>query len=348
MWRAAACLVAGLLTVPLPAAAWDYPGHRIVGAIADLVLQQHFRDTHQRVRDLLARRNAAGEVENRSLSQVAVFPDCAKDEAQFCGRRPSTEEIDYVLRNLVHKSFHYTNSPFGQKAYRPDGVGAVGTDVVHMISYTVNQLRNVKQPPKQDVKLTQAEALWLLAHLVGDIHQPLHVGQAYYEKDCTTLFDPNDPANQGKEPIGTAGGNFIKFDLPRPAVPLVPGLHIYWDSTAVARAMHADGLVDAEQVFAKQLATKAPAEAETIGDPEMWAERWFAEMSQLAQEAYTHPGVKIQGKPDDSDRKCVWTVTLDETYEKWAQDLAREQLRKAGFRLAALLVAIFPNKKAHD
>jgi hypothetical protein len=30
--------------------------------------------------------------------------------------------------------------------------------------------------------------------------------------------------------------------------------------------------------------------------------------------------------------------------EKWAQALARNQLRKAGFRLAALLAAIFPDK----
>ena len=341
MWRIGACLAACAIAIPAPAKAWDYPGHRIVGMVADMVLQQHYKNTYQRVRDTLERRNASGEEEQRTLGQVAVFPDCAKNEEEYCGRKISTEEIDYVLRNLVHKSFHYTNSPFGQRTYLTTGVGAEETDVVQMIAHVVNQLRK-KSSFKQDVKLTNTEALWLLAHLVGDIHQPLHVGQAYFDKDCTTLVNPNDPADRDKEAIGTIGGNAIKFSPPAPAVPLVPSLHIYWDSTTVARAMHTDGLVGAEQAFAKTLAAKPPAGWETTGDPDKWAEKWYSEMVLLAQEAYTRPGIKIDGKPGGPG-KCQWTLTLDEDYEKWAQDLAREQLRKAGFRLAAILVAIFPN-----
>ncbi len=36
------CVTWPAIAVPVPAAAWDYPGHRIVGAIADLVLQKHY------------------------------------------------------------------------------------------------------------------------------------------------------------------------------------------------------------------------------------------------------------------------------------------------------------------
>jgi hypothetical protein len=326
--------------MPSPAGAWDYSGHRIVGAVADAVLQQHYKATYQHVRRLLEKRDASG-AEQRSLSQVAVFPDCAKDEEEFCGRKPSAEEIAYVLRNLVHKSFHYTNSPLGQKTYRPDGVGAGDTDVVHMIAYTINQLRG-NRSPKQDVKLTDTEALWLLTHLVGDIHQPLHVGQAYYDdKTCMTFVNPNDPADKGKGWVSTFGGNSIKFTPPPPAVPVVPGLHIYWDSTTVTRAMIADGYVEAEHAFAKTLAAKAPDKWQTDGDPATWAEKWFVDSMSLAQQAYTRQDIKIEGKLD-KDHGCQWTVTLDESYEKWAQGVARDQLRLAGFRLAALLVAIFP------
>ena len=50
----AACLAAWAASaVPAPAAAWDFPGHRIVGAIADLVLQQYHPATQQRVSELL-------------------------------------------------------------------------------------------------------------------------------------------------------------------------------------------------------------------------------------------------------------------------------------------------------
>lgn len=336
--RAAAFAVCAMVGAVSPAAAWDYPGHRIVGAIADIVLQQHYKTTYQRVHALLDRTTPNG-IEHRTLSQVAVFPDCAKDEEEFCGRRPTAEEIDYVLRNLVHKSFHYTNSPVGQATYLPGGVGTNDTDVVQMITYTVNQLRK-KHPFKQDVKLTDTEALWLLTHLVGDIHQPLHVGQAYYDKTCTVLVNPNDPAN--KDAVSTLGGNSIKFVPKPPAVPVVPSLHIYWDSTTVARAMRADGYGEAEQAFAKMLAATTPTVWEMTDDPATWAAKWYAEMSPIAQQAYTRPGIAITGTLDPATG-CQWVVTLDDGYEKWAQDVAREQLRKAGFRLAALLVAIFPN-----
>ena len=308
------------------------------------MLLQHFPHTYQRVRDLLQHRTGSGEVDRRKLSEVAVFPDCAKNEEEYCGRKPSAEEIDYVLRNLVHKQFHFTNSPFGQKQYLPTGIGASNIDIVRMITFTANQLRNRKQSSKQDVKLTATEALWLLAHLVGDVHQPLHVGQAYYATDCKTLVNPNDPADKGKGEIPTFGGNSIKFEAPHPAVPLVPSLHIYWDSVAVARAMQADGLFGDEQAFARMLATAPPPPGwENPGDPEKWAERWYSEVVDLAQQAYTREGVNIIGTPESGSR-CKWTVTLDKGYEDWARERAREQLRKAGFRLAAVLVAIFPDK----
>jgi len=35
------------------------------------------------------------------------------------------------------------------------------------------------------------EAVWLLAHLVGDVHQPLHVGAMYFNRDCGVSVDPN-------------------------------------------------------------------------------------------------------------------------------------------------------------
>ena len=40
---------------------------------------------------------------------------------------------------------------------------------------------------------------------------------------------------------------------------------------------------------------------------------------------------------------CMWETTLDPAYQDWAKEHARVQIAKAGFRLAALLVAIFPN-----
>ena len=46
--------VLAALAVPAPALAWDYPGHRMVGAIADLVLQKHDPEVYKKVQALLA------------------------------------------------------------------------------------------------------------------------------------------------------------------------------------------------------------------------------------------------------------------------------------------------------
>ena len=39
--------------------------------------------------------------------------------------------------------------------------------------------------------LDRKSALSVLAYLVGDLHQPLHVGAIYYDKTCQRVVDPN-------------------------------------------------------------------------------------------------------------------------------------------------------------
>ena len=174
--RAACLAVWAASAVPVPAAAWDFPGHRIVGAIADLVLQQHYPATQQRVSEQLEK-NDGGTVTKRSLSEVAVFPDCAKKgNVSFCGRPPSDEEKAYAERNPHHDQFHFADVPLQQPSYVPNTAGTQGIDAVQMIGYAVAQLRGETPPAKPDVNLTNTEAVGLIAHLVGDIHQPLHVG----------------------------------------------------------------------------------------------------------------------------------------------------------------------------
>jgi hypothetical protein len=168
------CLSAlATIVVSAPAAAWDYPGHRIVGAIADLILQRHYPATQKRVSDLLDVQVPGGTWQKRSLREVAVFPDCAKRNSEpYCGRPSSEEEKAYVERNPHHDSYHYTDVPLQRPTYVPKTAGTGDTDVVQMISFAVTQLRARTQLSKKDVKLTDTEAVWLLAHLVGDIHQP--------------------------------------------------------------------------------------------------------------------------------------------------------------------------------
>ena len=219
------------MAAPVPALAWDYPGHRIVGAIADLALQQHYPDVYQKVQALLATKGTDGKEMQRTLSQVAVFPDCAKrGNEPYCRRPPSDEEKAYAARNPRHATYHYTDVPIEQRKYIAGSAGTAETDVVQMIGYAVAQLRHKTPAKKKDVDLTDTEAVWLIAHLVGDIHQPLHVGAKYYDKNCTKGVDPNregEPPTYGigKTIAETVGGNLISLTGPGPAVPHVAQIH---------------------------------------------------------------------------------------------------------------------------
>jgi hypothetical protein len=327
-----------------PALAWDYPGHRIVGAIADMVLQQNYPKTHERVTALLDKKDAGGNVVHRSLSEIAVFADCAK-KVSYCGRPPSDEEKAYAIGNPEHDRFHYTDVPIERNAYEPGTAGTRKIDVVRMLDYAVAQLRGKKPAHKKHVKLTNVEAVWLIAHLVGDIHQPLHVGAPYYRNNKSCI-DPIDPNKSGKPPpkfgIGstiaeTVGGNQIALIAAAGALPPSENLHYFWDSATVAQAMEAAGVAGQEQAFAKQLAATPPNGWETEGGVETWPRRWATEALPIAADA--HNRLVIQKKPGAT--KCSWQTALDTSYQEWASKQARVQIAKAGFRLAALLNAVF-------
>lgn len=340
----ATLLVAASMAAPLPALAWDYPGHRIVGAIADGVLAANFPFTRDKVAGKLRTRDSDGNTLNRSLRDVTVFPDCAKSgNLPYCGRLPSKEEVAYTARNPHNGGYHFTDVPLEQPKYIADSPGTEKTDIVQMMTYAIAQLRG-KKPHKDEVKLTDVEAIWLLAHLVGDIHQPLHVGAAYYDKTtCTTRVDPTNIPGGLNSVAQTIGGNAIELAgaAGPPSAGLADTFHIYWDGPTVAWAMQAKGLAGAEQEFARTLAAQPPAGWDTPGDAETWAEQWANEILPTAVKAHNDLTIKFDRRKPDGN--CVWRTTIDQTYHAWAQKTASEQLAKAGFRLAALLVVLFPN-----
>src|SRR3954467_15082481 len=116
--RAACLAVFAMITASAPAGAWDYPGHRIVGTIADATLNANYQKTRDAVAKLLNARDSEGNVLKRSLRDVAVLPDCAKmNNVPFCGRTPSKEEVAYVARNPNNTGYHFSDAPLEQPKY---------------------------------------------------------------------------------------------------------------------------------------------------------------------------------------------------------------------------------------
>jgi hypothetical protein len=135
--------VAALILASAPAWAWGPIGHRAVGQIAEERLSPKAR---QAVHALL------GE---ESLAEASLWADEIRSEAQW----------------QVSSPWHYVNLPDGQAYDRsrrsPEG------DVVEALERFVAVLR-YRASSRED-KIT---ALRFIAHFVGDIHQPLHVGRA--------------------------------------------------------------------------------------------------------------------------------------------------------------------------
>jgi len=324
-----------LLVVPRPAWPWGSDGHQTVGMIADRLLQQH-PTARARVNQIL------GGV---SLSDAAVWADCAKG-FRYCHRDPTPEEQAYTHRNPNHHDYHYADVPVQQNAYSPGTAGTKPYDVVQIIRYSIQVLRGQRpNNPPSGADLTEKEALWVLAHIVGDIHQPLHVGAAYFDHQCVHMVDPN-VVGAGKPNFGigtsvvdTTGGNDLMISQTK-------SLHAYWDDSTVLGAMRLDGVRNKLIAdFVTALMRRPPTGWETRGDVDTWPTQWASEIMPLANQAIMDVEIG-EATPSQGDRgpKCTWSVTLERDYTNFGNQRANVQLAKAGYRLAALLVAIFEGR----
>ena len=312
-----------------PAWSWSGKGHRIVGAIADEVLKKS-PVTKAKVKDILG---------GHTLATVSVWADCAKG-FRYCQRLPSHEEHAYSEKNPEHHNFHYTDIPYQQNVYSDAGAGAARYDIVHVIGHAVAVLRG-NAPASDSINLTQREALWVLAHVVGDIHQPLHVAALYFDKDCHDIVDPNIVAaglpnfGIGTEVSETTGGN----DLTKGS----NSLHHYWDANAVDKAMKRAGFTaKATGKFVRYVVKHPPQNWKTGGDPETWSSKWATEIMPLGRFAYE--GVRLgqaRHEPHATRLRCAAKLTFEPNYESDSAKVALRQIGKAGFRLAALLTTIF-------
>ncbi len=144
-------------------------------------------------------------------------------------------------------------------------------------------------------------ALKFLLHLIGDLHQPLHAA------------DNND-----------RGGNDVALlfaeDIPS------TNLHLYWDNYIVERLGSDPRLIGA--ALNRKIST-GTVDAWSKGTPITWTKESFRRAKTVV---YNFAG--LQEFVDDRGAKGV---RLDGAYENSALVAARQQLSKAGIRLAAVL-----------
>ena len=185
-------------------------GHHLVGAIADRRLAKN--DTlATKVSDLL---------DGLTLERAATLPDEIKGWAD-CGdnknkvgtgdsiagasKRINADLRAFVKANLsnpCHTEFHYTDVPvFGDDKYADAEVGISDFDIVQMISFCIRILKN-QEPQPNNRAITKSVAVILLAHYLGDLHQPLHVGAEFFD----AKGKPFEPSKTNKG-FADQGGN---------------------------------------------------------------------------------------------------------------------------------------------
>lgn len=132
--------------LPAQSIAWGLQGHRIVGQIADSYLTKS------------ARKGVAAILGNESVAMSSNWPDFLKSNPDYKYLSP----------------WHYVNIKAGMtKEYVVNFLeNDTSVNAFTKINWLKGELKKKEIAPA-DKKLY----LWLLIHIVGDIHQPLHVGR---------------------------------------------------------------------------------------------------------------------------------------------------------------------------
>ena len=334
--------------------AWGNDGHRAVGAIADQLLKGSAAQAQM----------AALLLPGESLEKIANWPDCVK--GTYCGPQ-SPEMLAYVAANPKHSEYHYTDIPFQNAHYHDHDVGSADDDIVQTLKQAILVLQGKDDAASNPHQFTKRQALILITHLVGDIHQPLHVGAAYVGKDGRFVVPATQAQIDGMAIFDARGGNNLLLDDARmtalssavipaslpaeegetkaPAYPKSPTkpLHSYWDSTVVDYAMRRLSTRTPQQ-FAKTVIASQPAVSGNSGDPVTWPYQWADASLAASKVAYADvvAGPATQQTSRKGEVYNVWALTVPDNYPVPSSALAKQQLIEGGYHLAALLQAIWP------
>jgi hypothetical protein len=161
--------------LPVQSMAWGLLGHRIVGEIADSYLTAKARAEIKKI------------LGTESIAMASNWPDFIKSDTSY-------KYLDAWHYVDFEKGLSYSEL---KDALKKD----TSANAYNAINFLVKELKK-KNLPKDKKQMY----LRLLIHIVGDIHQPLHVS-----------------------PEGTAGGNDIKVQWFGAA----SNLHRIWDSQLI-------------------------------------------------------------------------------------------------------------------
>ncbi len=321
--------------------AWGDIGHRIVGEIAEKSMNL---SSKQKIKKFFGK---------ESLASASTWPDEIKSDFDIrleVGKRwgHDHEYTDNAQIAEIINTWHYTSIPDNMK-YAESPKVKTG-DIVSAMKIMEKVLRSNKSTNQE-----KREALRFLVHFVGDIHQPLHVGNDKDRggNDCwVSWFSSSNvpPINQATK----SNPEYVR-------------LHALWDSKII------DSMEMSYSEYANKLLVPSPAVL-SEGDGKMekmysnysgkellklhktkvnlWIKKsyedWANESKELRKTAY----LDLIKSSDDSNAKfCTYNAdeklnmgdipNVSYNHRYFVGKIINLRLLQAGKRLAALLDSIF-------
>lgn len=196
---------------------WGAQGHQAVGEVARQLLTPAAKAAIEKI------------LGNDDLGSCGTWLDevraVARNHTNHLTADEKTEARAFNKAQPKNAEWHYVNLPVGYTIYAPDGAFSSPDDVVHAIGTAVDVLEGKSN------RYTKIQALRVLVHLVGDVHQPLHTISGYFDcKDPTQPKLISNPALALNFPHDR-GGNQLFYTK-------TLELHALWDTKLPNRNRH--------------------------------------------------------------------------------------------------------------
>lgn len=285
-----ACLILG---TPITSWSWGAGGHMMTAQIA------------------FARLNPRARAKANALLAIPINPaEVTAKSLNFINAAHWADDLRPFKEFDSFKELHFIDYPFST-----DGTPLPTIPPPNIVTALEENVQILKTSTDQNA---QAQALRLIIHFVGDIHQPLH---------CATRVDKTNPQ-------GDRGGNLVSLMITdKNGQPKKTNLHSFWDGGIGAFPPSGPNFAPPPLSQIPAAATKAragnPATAAGVklNDPanfKAWSEESFALAKSVAYDGIT----------DGS--------TPSAAYRKAALKVANQRVAWGGYRLAALLNFIWP------
>lgn len=280
-----------ILCTPSISMGWGAGGHMMTAQIA------------------LNRLNPKARAKAMELLAIKIKPaDVTAKSTNFVNASHWADDLRPFAEFDSFKPLHFIDKPF------PAGNNLPAVDPENIVKALEDNVNILKTSTDKN---EQAQALRLIIHFVGDIHQPLH---------CTTRVSAANPE-------GDRGGNLFQIKVLKNGQLKNSNLHSYWDGGIGAFPPTGNNFAPPPLRLVIRAANQAKA-ANPATDPDIKLddpfnfEAWADESFELGQNV-VYKGIQSGRKPSAG-------------YNTRALKVARQRVAWGGYRLAALLNAIWP------